>query len=203
MAQDKKARKTNKKTFGTPGALTPSEAGARTKGITRPGWGYKRWHIRSFLNNVDRVIREQNIKVPDQMTKEVGAGAGALFSRMYEVAIRDNSENPRVFCPRCKKYHQVEVTTKCPVFENGPELPIKVDNVNLERNSMQVAMKIFDKFLPTLSSVNSTINIQGQITTVSAQLTQIIFKYVPTNQRRKCFEEIDGLLKEISEQDRD
>jgi hypothetical protein len=207
MAQDKKARKANRMSFGQPGAMLQADVQKMGAGIPRPGAGgkgsFKRWHIRSFLNNVDKVIKEQGVKVPVSMTKEVGPGAAAIFSRMYEVAIRDNSENPRVYCPRCKQYHQVEISAKCPVFENGPDLPVKCDNVNLERNSMAVAMKIFDKFLPTLSSVTSTINIQGTITTVSAQLTQIIFKYVPPSERRSCFEEIDGLLKEISDQDRD
>ncbi len=201
MAQDKKARKSNAE-FGHSG-MTVTEASKKAVGVPKHSKQFKRWHIRSFLNGVDRVIREQGVRIPDQMKKDVGLGAAALFSKMYEVAIRDNSEDPRVYCPRCKQYHKVEVTAKCPVFEDGPDLPVKVDSVNLERNSMQVGMKIFDKFLPTLSSVSSTINIQGQITSVSTHLTQIIFKYVPTSDRRKCFEEIDGLLKAIQEQNQD
>jgi hypothetical protein len=94
------------------------------------------------------------------------------------------------------------VNARCPVHPEE-EIPVKVDNIKAEQNSMAVAMKIFDKFIPTLSSVNAQINVQGTITTVSAQLTQIIFKFVPPSDRRRCFEEIDGLLRTIQAEDGD
>jgi len=164
---------------------------------------YKKWHIRTFLDAVSTTVQEFGVNIPDELKRTVGAGAGALFQRLYEVAIRDNSEGPRIFCPKCKQYHHVEISAPCPVHPDEPEIPVKVDNVNAEKNSLTAAMKIFDKFLPTLASVHNTINVQGTITTVSAHLTQIVFKYVPPPDRRKCFEEIDGLLRNIQEADQD
>ena len=161
---------------------------------------FKRWHIRTFLDSVDDTLKEFGIIPPTAMMGKVGAGAAALFTKMYSIAIRDNSENPRVFCTKCRQWHTVEITAHCPVHPEE-ELPVRVDNIKAEQNSMSVAMKIFDKFMPTLSSVNAQINVQGTITTVSAHLTQIIFKFVPPADRRRCFEEIDGLLRSIQAED--
>ena len=162
---------------------------------------YKRWHIRSFLDAVSTTIAEFGINVPPELKRNVGAGAGALFQKVYEIAVRDNSENPRIFCPACRQYKAVEVSAVCPDHPELPAIPVKVDNVNAEKNSLVAATKIIDKFLPTLANVNSTINVHGTITTVSAQLTQIIFKFVPPADRKKCFEEIDELLRQIQETD--
>jgi hypothetical protein len=164
---------------------------------------FKKWHIRSFLDGVSNTIAECGIKVPEELLNSVGSGAGALFTRMYEIATRNNTENPKIFCPKCKQFREVELEAHCPAHPNEPAQPVLVDNIKAEQNSMAVAMKIFDKFLPTLASVQNTINVQGTITTVSAHLTQIIFRYVPPTDRRKCFEDIDELLRQVQSEDGD
>jgi hypothetical protein len=202
--QNKAAREANRQ-FGlsTQEQKEENEMVDVTKSISGKR-SYKKWHIRSFLNSVDRTLKEQGVRIPDKLAREVGVGAAAVFNSMFAVAVRDNSENPRVFCPKCKQYHTVVATAPCPNHpDEFPRLPCRVDNVNLERNSMQVAMKIFDKFLPTLQSVDNNINIHGTITTVSVQLTQILFKYVPVDKRQACFEEMNELLSAVQDADGD
>lgn len=191
--QNKKARRSNVAAFG-------QGAGKDRMRDNRMQYG-NRWNLRTFLLHVGKIAHELHVDIPSELKQAVGAGAAALFAKYYAIALRDNSEDPQIYCPHCKRHHTVQVSAPCPIHEDSPELQIKVDNVGLEKNSISVALKMLDKMLPTLASVSANVNVQGQITTVSAEICKIIFEFVPTNRRKECFERVDSLFRELEEEE--
>lgn len=196
--QDQKARAVNRN-FGK----TPEQINAEQKAIDDAHYGikrYRKWTIRRFLEGIDGIVNEEGHRLPPTMIDACGEGATSVFMSLYRVAIRDNSDLPYIFCPKCKQKHKVEITHACPSHpEACPDLPVLTESVALEKNSLQAAMKLFDKIIPTLASVDHTVNIQGQISTVSIQLTQLLFKYVPVEKRSDAMNEIRELLNAVRE----
>ena len=182
--QDKKARAMARNSFPTSTNQTPP--------WRRPA--YKR-DINAICTTVGTFLLKQGFQAPDKREPI----RSALVARMMEHALRDNSEDPKGYCPECHKWHTVEISVPCPRNPKHAPIELKIRNPKDDANSILAACKIIDKLFPNLAAVSGTINVEGTITTVSAELIKVIVQYVPADKRNECFERIDGMLQNLQQ----
>jgi hypothetical protein len=157
---------------------------------------FLRRDINAICTTVGLHLNKQGYKAPDHRDPV----RSMLVLNLLEKALRDNSEDPKGFCPECNKWHTFPgVTAPCP--KNPDHQPVNlVDwNPKNDANSIQAAMKMMDKLFPNLAAVSGTINVEGTITTVSAELIKVIIEYVPAEKRNECFGRIDVMLANLQQ----
>lgn len=124
----------------------------------------------------------------------------ALVAKMLDHALRDNTDDPKGYCPICHKWHTVPISVPCPAQpERHPHIELKFRNSKDDTNSIMAGSKIIDKLFPNLAAVSGTINIEGTITTVSSELIKVIIEYVPADKKNECFQRIDGMLANLQQ----
>jgi len=178
---DKKAAMTNRMNFG----VSP------TKTIS-----YRR-DINQICKGLNQYLNKAGYNAPDKREPV----RSLIVAKLLEYTLRDNSEDPHGYCPICHKWHTFpDVEMPCPSQPNThPKISLKMWNPKNDQNSIMAGMKMMDKLFPNLAAVSGTINVEGTITTVSAELIKVIIEYVPAEKREECFQRVDSMLANLQQ----
>lgn len=190
MGQDKKARAVNRN-WTRP---TNNRRGAQP---------ISRRCINKILFSLENIMENEG-HVPVEYKGKRDFLPDLIVASRLKIAIRENNGLPWVFCPDCRKKVEVATTAQCPVCaaQNpaAPQLPVETEDLVAEANSIKAGNVFFDKLFPNLASLDAKINIEGQMTVVSQQISKIIIQYVPAAQRMQCLDDIDKLLENVEAQ---
>lgn len=197
---DKRATAAYVETFGRQPSSgpVPPKVGSPEFVMTGRTAPYKSsWHKKDLnyvLKALDNQVKQAGFEIP----YKADPVRSALVWRFLKIALRDTDEDPQAYCPVCRAYHTIPVTVPCPAKpDDHPQIRAVVPNIKAEQNAIMAGAKILDKLFPNLGAVSATVNVQGTITTVSAELIKIIVEYVPPDKRTECYERIDSMLGQI------